>query len=184
MLDEKDLVEVVNIGHSTVSYSIPELRVKRSFTIGEKKKIPVEELRALSYRSGGKKLLAHHLSVQSVDFLNDIGIDPEPEYFWTEADVKELLLSGSLDRLLDALDNAPEGIIEMIKDFAISLEINDMSKREAIFKATGLNVSKAIELDKLSKEDVPVAEVEKPKRRVAADAMPHVAADKYKVVSK
>lgn len=184
MLDEKALVEVVNIGHSTVSYSIPELRVKRSFTIGEKKKIPVEELRALSYRSGGKKLLANNLAIQNLEFLEDIGIEPEPEYFWSEADVKELLASGSVDRLLDALENAPSGIIQMIKDLAVSMEINDMSKREAIFKATGFNVNKAIELDRLSREDAPVVEETKPKRRVSPETMPHVAADKYKVVSK
>ena len=59
-------------------------------------------------------------------------------------DIKTLLLSGSLEQLQDCLDFAPSGVIDLVKDYAVKLEINDISKRNAILTATGFNVTRAI----------------------------------------
>jgi hypothetical protein len=61
-------------------------------------------------------------------------------------------LNGSLDELLDCLDFAPVGVLGLIKDYAVKLEINDLSKREAIQNKLGLNVTAAIEINKANKE--------------------------------
>ena len=47
--------------------------------------------------------------------------------------------------LLDALDFAPEGIIDLIEKRAIELELPNMNKRKAIMNKTGVNITKSIE---------------------------------------
>jgi hypothetical protein len=68
---------------------------------------------------------------------------------------------------LDALDFAPEGVIALIKDEAVKTNLNDMSKREAILDKTGFDVTKAIEIRRLS--ETPVT-TEVKTRRVAINA--------------
>ena len=45
----------------------------------------------------------------------------EPEYFYTEKEVKELLTNGSLEQLEDTLNFAPEGVIELIKTMPVKM---------------------------------------------------------------
>nr|DAG21583.1 MAG TPA: hypothetical protein [Caudoviricetes sp.] len=59
----------------------------------------------------------------------DLNIHREPEYNMSEAQVKELILNGSLDAFLDALDFAPLGVIDLIKDLSVKLPISDIHKR-------------------------------------------------------
>jgi hypothetical protein len=53
---------------------------------------------------------------------------------------------GTLEQFLDCLDFAPESVLENIKDMAVSLPLNDVSKRNAIQEKLGFDVSKAIEI--------------------------------------
>ena len=71
---------------------------------------------------------------------------PEPEYHYSENDVKQLLTTGTLDQFLDCLDFAPDVIKDMIKDLAVELPLNDMAKRKAIQDKMGFDVTRAIEI--------------------------------------
>ena len=62
----------------------------------------------------------------------------------SEKDVAELLKYGSLDVFLDALDFAPAGVIDLIKDLSIKLPLMDINKRKALKAKTGLDVDAAI----------------------------------------
>jgi len=53
---------------------------------------------------------------------------------------------GTLEQFLDCLDFAPESVLENIKDMAVNLPLNDVSKRNAIQEKLGFDVSKAIEI--------------------------------------
>lgn len=163
MLEKNAIIKVSNRDSGTVGYTIPELGVRRKFQKGEIKEITMEELRKLSYLPGGQTILNDCLIVHSPEALKELIPDYEPEYFYTEKEIKELLLRGSQAQFLDCLDFAPTGVIELIKQLATELEINDIAKREAIFEKTGFNVNKAIEINRDSKiED---AEVDVKKRR-------------------
>ena len=50
----------------------------------------------------------------------------------------------SLDQLLDCLDYAPEGVISLVKNMAVDMKLNDVSKRDAIKDKTGFDVSKKV----------------------------------------
>ena len=158
------------------------------------------ELRALSYSPGGDALLREFLQIKNAEAIEELLGEVEPEYNYTPEDVKRVMLNGTMDEFLDMLDFAPDGIREMIKDFAVKLELNDVRKREAIFEKYGFNVDNAIKNNRLEKEAlekegtqakqeqsgrrVPVGD--KPQVNMVAGrrTAPPVADNKYKVVSK
>lgn len=110
--------------------------------------------------------MQNYLQVEEA-IAKDLEVKVEPEYNMSEADVEKMLVSGTLDELLDALDFAPEGVKDIIKTKAVSLPLQDMAKREAIQKATGFNVSAAIAFSAVDSEEEEAAEAPaKPTRRV------------------
>ena len=140
-------VKVYNRDNGYVGYTIPELNnLQRQFAPQETKEIEISELKQLYWTTGGRTILEEYLSIQDPAALDELQMKVEPEYFYTEDKIKEILLSGSLDEFLDMLDFAPVGIIESIKSLAVSLKLNDVAKREAILEKTGFNVSRAIEV--------------------------------------
>jgi hypothetical protein len=165
MLAKDTMIKVTNRDNGTVGYSIPELHVTRLFQRDEVKEISMDELRKLSYIPGGQVIINECLIIHNEQALKELNPDYEPEYFYTEEDVKRLLLTGAQEEFLDCLDCAPEGVLNLVKTLAVDLEINDLAKREAIFKKTGFNVTKAVEINRQSQEE---EEVETVKQRRAA----------------
>ena len=166
MISKDTMIKVTNRDNGTVGYSIPELHVTRLFQRDEVKEISMDELRKLSYIPGGQIIINDCLIIHNEQALRELNPDYEPEYFYTEEDVKKLLLTGSQEEFLDCLDFAPEGVVNLVKTLAVDLEINDLAKREAIFKKTGFNVTKAVEINKQSQEEEEV-EIVKQRRTTA-----------------
>jgi hypothetical protein len=98
-------------------------------------------------------LISDYLIIKDEDALNEILNQVEPEYFYTEKEVKDLLLNKSLDALKDCLDFAPQGTIDLVKKVAVELPLNDVAKRKAILEMTGFNVTSAIEINEATKEE-------------------------------
>lgn len=137
---------VKNRSSSVVAYSIPEEHIRRQFAPGEIKKISHEELEKLTYQSGGENLIRNYLQIADIEAAQEFnaGIPVEPEYNLDEAGVKRLLINGSLDELLDALDFAPIGVIDLIKVEAVKLPLGDIPKLNAIKAKTGFDCAAAI----------------------------------------
>ena len=163
MLEDKVILEVTNRDNGTVGYTIPDLGINRTFQAEETKKITMEELRKLSYLPGGEYILRNCLVIKDNDAIEELLGEVEPEYTYTEEDVKNLLLTGSLDELKDCLDFAPKGVVELVKKYAVELKINDIAKRKAIKDATGFNVDMAVYINEETSEERPE---EKKERRV------------------
>ena len=191
----ENIVSVTNRNNGFTGYTIPDLNITRTFNIGETKKISLDELKQLQFVEGGDYLLKHCLIINDKNALEVLNMsDVEPEYFYTEAEIKELLTNGSLDQLEDALNFAPEGVIEIIKSMAIKMELPDTRKRKIISDKTGLNIDNAIMVNEVMKEEhSDVTEKAETKVRKAAPinagsvATPTRKAEpvsKYKVVSK
>lgn len=153
MLDKTSIIKITNRSTGIVGYSVPDLNIQRSFTPGETKEVTVEEVQRLSFTKGGKKLLEKYFILHNEDVVEEILGEVEPEYFYTEAEVKELLLRGSLEQLEDCLTFGNEGVFDMIKKLAVDLEINDISKRDLILKKLGYNVTNAINVSKMDSEE-------------------------------
>lgn len=146
-MDKNKMVKVINKFNGIVGYEVPELGVNRTFYPRENKNISYDELEKLSYLPGGSSILKNYLEIADEEVMMELfNIKPEPEYYYSENDVKTLLMTGSLDQFLDCLDFAPPVIIDMIKDMAVTLPLNDMAKRDAIKDKIGFDVTKAIEI--------------------------------------
>ena len=167
MFDKDTIIKVTNRDSGSVGYTVAEMGIHRKFQKGEVKEIRMEELRKLSYLPGGQAIINDCLIIHNEEALKELNPDYEPEYFYTEADIKNLLLTGTQAEFLDCLDFAPEGVIELIKQLAVELEIFDINKRDAIFKKTGFNVTRAIQINEESQE-VDEADTEVKQRRAAA----------------
>lgn len=167
MLDKNTMVKVTNRDNGSVGYSIPDLgNLHRSFASGETKEIPMEELRKLSYISGGKVILKQYLVIDNPEAVEELLGEVEPEYYYNEDRVKDLLLNGSLDELMDCLDFAPEGTINLVQKLAVDLKLNDIQKRKAITEKTGFNIDSAVEIKEIEEAEE-VEPVETKTRRVA-----------------
>lgn len=142
-MNENTICHVTNRSNSTVAYK-NEAGIQRIFMPSETKKIPYEELEKLSLTRGGMNIIQKYLLIKNTEAIKSLEIHVEPEYNMTETDVTKMLLEGSLDQLLDCLDFAPEGVIQLVKTIAVKIRLNDVSKREAIKEKTGFDISAAI----------------------------------------
>ena len=144
MITQETMYNVKNRSSSMVVYRIPETNLRREFAPGETKRIPFGELEKLTYQSGGRELLENFLQIVEEEVTTDLGVHRELEYDMSEAQVRDLLLTGSLDAFLDALDFAPIGVIDLIKAMAVQLPLTNLQKRKALKDKTGFDVDKAL----------------------------------------
>ena len=177
-------MKIRNRSTSTVSYSVPDLNVKRVFVPGEIKEVPKNELEILVQQPGGRVILTEYLQVSRDDIRQLDVLEPEQEYFYSDEDVKRIMKSGTQDEFLDMLDFAPEGVMDMIKTYAVELPLTDLYKVEALKNKTGFDSARALENSK--GEDGAVPANEAPKRRVAAaetETPKRRATTEYKIIS-
>lgn len=169
-MDEKELISVRNRNNGFTGYSIPDRGIWRDFAPGEAKRISLEELQQLQYQPGGDYTLKNLLVVENQSALDYLNMEVEPEYNYTEDDIRSLLLSGTIDQLKDFLDFAPDGAIELCKDIAVKEEIPDIRKRNIITEATGFNINSAINVNHIMEEEEEQKETAKKERRVKAES--------------
>lgn len=194
MMKDDTLVSIRNRNNGTTGYTLADgARETRLWAENEVKKITFGELKRVSYLPGGAELLRDYLVVEdpaAIEALN-VGIDiqEQPEYLYTEAQIRELLFNGTLDELKDFLDFSPDGGIEIAKQIAVNEELPDMRKRKIISEATGFNINTAIEINDMMKDDSTEDAAPKRQRRVvketeAAPEKPARRTTSYKIVDK
>ena len=169
---EKRMINVTNKSTGLVIFTTSFGR--REFYTGQTRKIPMEELQELVQTPGGPELLYNYLYIEDPKVMTEeLEIQPEPEYYIKEADLPNWMNTCTLDQFKDALDFAPEGTKDLIKKLAVSMPLNDYSKRQAIKEQLGLDVTHALELlapDKEDEEQAPAAA--KPTARRASISAP------------
>ena len=194
MIKDDTLINVRNRNNGTTGYTLADgAKETRLWAENEVKKITFAELKRVSYLPGGAELLRDYLVIEdpaAIEALN-VGIDiqEQPEYLYTENEIRNLLFNGSLDELKDFLDFSPDGGIEIAKQIAVNEELPDMRKRKIISEATGFNINTAIEINDMMKDNS-IAEDAAPKkqRRVAKETEAAPAPEKptrrtnYKIV--
>lgn len=195
MIRDNTLISVRNRNSGDTGYTIPDQHIDRTWAYNETKKIPFAELRSFSYMPGGLYCLNNLLVVEDEEAIKMLNMEVEPEYYYTEDDIRNLLITpNNYDAFADFLDFAPDGAIEIAKNLAIKEEIPDVKKRDMLSEKTGLNISNAIMVNKVMAEETEAVEekkerrvkVEEPKKEEAAAAPTRrtTAPPKYKVVSK
>lgn len=146
------MYKVKNRSAGRVGYDLPEIGVRREFSPGETKTISYEELEKLTFRSGGRVLIQNYLQIQDVQATKNLNIHTEPEYFYSEEQIIDIMTKDSLDRFLDMLDFADRGVIDLVKKYAVELPMNDYSKMRALKEKTGFDAEAAIRHNREDKE--------------------------------
>ena len=145
MIDPKKVYLVTNRSAGRVFYSVPDLNIKsREFQPGETKRLPYEELERLSQLPGGMSLIRDYLQIKADEAREELIGKVEPEYNMTEAEVKELILHGTMDEWLDCLDFAPEGVIDLIKSLSVDLPLTDTRKMQAFKEKKNIDLERMI----------------------------------------
>ena len=169
MINETTMYNVKNRSSSIVVYRIPETNLRREFEPGEIKRVPFGELEKLTYQPGGRELLENFLQILEEEVTTDLNVHREVEYDMSEAQIRDLLLNGSLDAFLDALDFAPIGVIDLIKTMSVQLPLTDLNKRRALKEKTGFDVDRAL----VHVEEERMAEMQKDSNKIdTAEAAP------------
>lgn len=158
-------VKVKNRSASITGYTIPGV-CRRKFQPGETQEVPHEEIERLLYQPGGEAIFEGSLQLSKEDRAKFTSVEAEIEYSYNEDKVKQIMLKGSLDEFLDTLDFAPDGVISLIKTYAVSLPLTDMNKIEALKAKTGFDAGKAIQFQKAvdAETDVKTTEVGRQRR--------------------
>ena len=153
-------IKITNRSDCTVGYKIPEKNLARYLAPNESRIVDKEELQRLIYQPGGQNLIDNYFQIEDLEAAKELSpwTANEPEYYYTQDTIKKLLTTGTIDELLDCLDFAPQGVIELVKHLAVKFEVNDIAKRQAILEKTGFNVTNAItinhETEKVGEEPV------------------------------
>ena len=153
MVEKDRIISLLNRDTGSVGYTLEDTGTHRRFTPGEAKRVTFDEIEKLSWAKGGKELLRDYLIIQDEEAAKEILGKVEPEYFYTKETVKKLLTEGSLEQLQDTLEFGPKGVVDLVKQEAVELQVNNVAMRKEIQKQTNFNVDKAIEINEESKED-------------------------------
>lgn len=193
-LDRK--VKVINRTNGMLGYSIPELRIKRFWEKpGDYLNISIQEMLELKTVSGGLELLENFVVIEDEEAIKIVFDDREmePEYRYGLKEVDFLLYEATLEQFLDALDYAPQGVLDLIKSKAKIKLPNTTAKISAINDKFNIDMNKIHELGKpdAGEEQAEETKVQEPKRRAApvietkkAPAKEEIKAPKYKIVEK
>ena len=133
-----------NRSNSVVVYNVDDLRVRREFMPGAVKQVPLEEIYALSQQPGGAEIIANYLFIENPAAVKEMSMNVEPEYYLDDKGVIDLLKNGSVDALLDCLDFAPAGVLDLVQKYSIDLPLTDTRKIKAIKDKTGFDVALAL----------------------------------------
>ena len=181
------MCRVKNRGAGYVTYRIPEDGIRRSFAPHETKEISFQELEKLTYQPGGMTILTQYLQIQDMETIQAFNMQVEPEYHMNEREVAALIQSDSLDAFLDALDFAPQGVIDLIKKLSIEIPLVDIAKRKALKEKTGFDVEAALKHNEEDKEDDQATILKQTgERRVKTEIAPagRRTAPKYNIITK
>lgn len=151
---ENKMIKVTNRSRGSVGYKIPDMNnLQRHFEYNETKLVPEEEIRKLDWTPGGHILIKDYLKVEDEELVKELLHEVQPEYNYTEEEIKEILLGNDMDLFDDCLNFGPDGVVDMMKDLAVTLEIPDVRKRDAISKKTNSNIDNMIKINQLSQEE-------------------------------
>ena len=153
-MDDNAKIKVKSRASGIVVYRIPDMgNLRREFQSREEKILTFEELRKLSYTPGGVDLIRDYLIIRDKEDLEELNLNFEPEYWYEADEVVNLLQNGTMDEFLDCLDFAPEGVLDLIKEYSVTLPLNDVAKRNALLEKLNFDVDNAIRIQKESRAD-------------------------------
>lgn len=136
------MIKVINRSAGNVTYNLEELKIRRVFTPNESKDVEEKELNTLFQMDGGAELVKHHLLVDDKEWVEK-HFEAPVEYFWKLEDIERCVKEDPIDLFTETLDYAPQGVLELIKEYSWRLPLSDLNKIEVIRTKLGFDVQAA-----------------------------------------
>lgn len=165
MLDRNTEIRVLGRGGQFYRISDGPLKILRQFGYYEVKHIPLYELEALMGTPGGEDLIRNYLVVEKKG-LDALGIEVEPEYFYDQKIIKDILFSGNLAKIEDTLEFGNDAVKELVCRVATKEKVYDTRVLELIKEKTGCDIVQSMKISEMSQEPV---KQEKKQRKVSLE---------------
>lgn len=147
-------IKVTNRSNGTVILKVQDRHFRAELNPKETRVLNYGDILDVAAQPGGRNLIYNFLLIQDAEALRQgLNIKEEPEYWLTEEKIPSWMNTCSLDEFKDALQFAPQGVLDLIKKYAVSQPLNDMAKRIAIKDALQFDVTLAITNNEKSGED-------------------------------
>jgi len=163
-------VQIKNRSNNICVLEVPDMNLSRTFQPRGVQDIDLKDLEQFMRYEPSLKIILNYFIILNKEFAQNLlpTIATEPEYWMEDEDIIKLLKEGSTEELLDFFDFAPLGAIDILKTYSVALPVTDLSKIEIIKEKTGLNILRAIELEKelIEEENVEDSISQGRKRRV------------------
>lgn len=151
-MNRNQKVKVTNRSNGTVILRVPDRHFRAELNPKETREITYGDIIDIAARPGGRALIYNYLLVQDPKALREgLNISEEPEYWLKEDAIPNWLNLCPLDEFHDALEFAPQGILDLIKKYSVSIPLNDYSKRKAVLDILDFDVTAAIANEEASK---------------------------------
>ncbi len=134
---------------------------------GDKLYLTEENIYNLVMAPGGRTIVENYLIVKNAEVLEDIEVATEPEYHFEVKEITDLLTNGTEEELIDAINFAPKGVLELIKDISVEIQLPNMNKRKIVDDMLQVDITKMIEI--ANTESSTEAEVPTVKTRLAKE---------------
>ena len=147
-------IKVTNRSNGTVILKVRDRHFRAELNPKETRVLNYGDILDVAAQPGGRNLIYNFLLIQDAEALRQgLNVKEEPEYWLTEEKIPSWMNTCSLDEFKDALQFAPQGVLDLIKKYAVSQPLNDMAKRIAIKDALQFDVTLAITNNEKSGED-------------------------------
>lgn len=161
MIDEKKKINIKNEVSSRVGINVPDLRLDR---IWEKKgvvrQITFEDLQQAFYSPGVEYMFREGiLSIDDMEVKKALGLEPEDAenpvniIILSDDQRKRYLTAMPMHEFRQEVAKLSNEQIKMLVDYAITNEIANFDKCEFLKELTGIDIYKAIQLNRADKED-------------------------------
>lgn len=175
-IEDDTLVTLTNRNNGVTGYTLPEKHINRNFLPGQSKKVPFSEVSDLMYSEGGEYILTHLMVIEDKNALLELGMEVEPEYNYTEKEIRKILFDGTIPEFTDFLNFAPNGALEIAKEIAVREFLPDTKKRKLLGTKMNFDIDQAIKIEAEINTDEEKNKAEKAEIESALNTKTRVAA--------
>lgn len=161
MIDKEMKVNIKNETLGRVGINLPDLKLKRVWERkGVVRQITFDDLQQAFYEPGVEYMFREGmLSIDNMDVKKELGLEPEDAkepvnvIILSDEQRKRFLTVMPMHEFRKEIDKLSHEQINSLVDYAIANEIADLDKTEFLKEKTGIDIYKAIQLNRADREN-------------------------------
>ena len=161
MIDKEMKVNIKNETLGRVGINLPDLKLKRVWERkGVVRQITFDDLQQAFYEPGVEYMFREGmLSIDNMDVKKELGLEPEDAkepvnvIILSDEQRKRFLTVMPMHEFRQEISKLSHEQINSLVDYAIANEIADLDKTEFLKEKTGIDIYKAIQLNRADREN-------------------------------